>query len=91
MLGQRIVALIIMVVPFVIAGYGIKTMRDAFYLSFNPNVPSFFWGHFLTGALIFLVPVLFIGGFVLHHERKRNRVQPRFMKRDPEDDEEDDD
>ncbi len=87
LLAQKIVALLIMVIPAAIAGFGIKIMRDVFYESFNPDHSGFLWGQFLGGLILFVIPVLFIGGFILHHDRKRNRVQPRFMKREPEDDE----
>ncbi|NGQ94683.1 DUF2627 domain-containing protein [Brevibacillus sp. SYP-B805] len=83
MLGQKIVALLIMLIPAAIAVYGIKLMRDAFFLMFNPAI-GFLWGKFLLGFVLFAVPVTFIGGFILHHDRKRNRVQPRFMKREDE-------
>ncbi|MGE5702668.1 MAG: DUF2627 domain-containing protein [Clostridia bacterium] len=86
-MGQKIVALLIMVIPAIIAGFGIKFMRDAFYEYFNPALSEAVGGKFLLGLVMFIVPVLFIGGFVLHHDRKRNRVQPRFMNREPEDDE----
>jgi hypothetical protein len=86
MIGQKLVALLIMVIPAAVAVYGIKLMRDAFYLTFHPEI-GFRWGTFLLGLALFAVPVTFIGGFILHHDRKRNRVQPRFMKREPEDEE----
>ncbi|WP_019122866.1 DUF2627 domain-containing protein [Brevibacillus massiliensis] len=86
MLGQKLVALLIMAVPVVVAGFGIKLMRDTFYQYFDPEINQFLWGHFLLGMVLFVIPVAFIGGFVLHHDRKRNRVQPRFMRRDPEED-----
>ncbi|OAJ76063.1 hypothetical protein AYJ08_20410 [Brevibacillus sp. SKDU10] len=88
MLGQRIVALLIMVIPAVIAGWGFKIMRDTLYQYFNPDINQFMWGYFTLGAFLFVVPIAFIGGFILHHDRRRNRVQPRFMKRDPDEDEE---
>lgn len=84
MLGQKLVALLIMVVPAAVAVYGIKLMRDVFFMAFDPAVNRFLWGPFLLGLLLFAVPVLFIGGFILHHDRKRNRVQPRFMRRTEE-------
>lgn len=86
MLGQKIVALLIMVIPAAIAVYGIKVMRDVIYMSFIPDT-GFQWGRFLFGLALFLIPAFFVGGFILHHERKRNRVQPRFMV--PEDEEDD--
>lgn len=88
MLGQKLVALLIMTIPAAIAVWGFKMMRDVLYLYFDPKINQFLWGKFLLGAVMFIVPIAFIGGFVLHHDRKRNRVQPRFMKQDPEDEEE---
>lgn len=87
MLGQKLVALLIMVIPAIIAGFGIKIMRDVLYLYFDPEINMFLWGRFLLGFIMFAIPVAFIAGFVLHHDRKRNRVQPRFMVREEEDDE----
>jgi hypothetical protein len=85
LIGQKLVALLIMVIPASIAVYGIKLMRDAFFFSFSPEAGGFLWGKFLLGLLLFAVPVGFIGGFILHHDRKRNRVQPRFMQREEDD------
>jgi len=83
---QKVIALLIMVIPAAIAMYGIKLIRDAFFHSTSPDV-GFLWGQLILGILAFAIPVLFIAGFILHHERKKNRVQPRFMVREPEDDE----
>ncbi|GIO06986.1 DUF2627 domain-containing protein [Brevibacillus reuszeri] len=86
MVVQKVIALLIMVIPAAIAMYGIKLIRDAFFHSTSPDV-GFLWGQLILGILAFAIPVLFIAGFILHHERKKNRVQPRFMVREPEDDE----
>lgn len=86
MVVQKVIALLIMVIPAAIAMYGIKLIRDAFFHSTSPEV-GFLWGQLILGILAFAIPVLFIAGFILHHERKKNRVQPRFMVREPEDDE----
>ncbi|MGD8189098.1 DUF2627 domain-containing protein [Brevibacillus ginsengisoli] len=86
MLAQKIVALLIMVIPAAIAGFGIKLMRDVCYLYFDPDIHTFLWGQFSIGFILFTLPVAFIAGFILHHDRKRNRVQPRFMT--PEEDDE---
>ncbi|GED66564.1 hypothetical protein BRE01_02660 [Brevibacillus reuszeri] len=86
MVVQKVIALLIMVIPAAIAMYGIKLIRDAFFHSTAPDV-GFLWGQLILGVLAFVIPVLFIAGFILHHERKKNRVQPRFMVREPEDDE----
>jgi len=85
MLGQKLIALLIMLIPAALAVYGIKLMRDTFYLAFDPDYTGgSLLGQFFLGLLLFVVPVLFIGGFILHHDRKRNRVQARFRKRQNE-------
>lgn len=86
MVVQKLIALLIMVVPAGIAMYGIKLIRDAFFYSIAPDV-SFLWGKLIAGILCFVIPVFFIGGFILHHDRKKNRVQPRFMTPEPDEDE----
>lgn len=86
MIGQKLVALLIMAVPAAIGVWGIKIMRDTLFHYFNPEINTFLWGKFLLGLILFVVPVTFIGGFILHHDRKRNRVQTRFIRRDPEED-----
>lgn len=83
-MGQKLVALLIMVIPAAISVYGIKLIRDTFYFWMNPEI-GFLWGKLLLGLILFVLPLVFIGGFILHHDRKRNRVQPRFMVPEEED------
>jgi len=84
LIGQKLVALLIMVIPAGIAMFGIKLIRDAFFDSMAPDI-GFLWGKLILGILCFAIPMTFIAGFILHHERKKNRVQPRFMVPEPED------
>ncbi len=35
----------------------------------------------LLGLFCFIIGLSFIAGFILHRDRKRNKVQPRFQKR----------
>jgi len=76
----RLIALIIMVIPGIFAAYGIKLMRDMLFGILQPPFP-FLWMQFLAGLLFFLAGLAFIGGFILHRDRKRNKVQPRFAKK----------
>jgi polyferredoxin len=77
---QRMIALIILLIPGILAVLGIKWMRDTFFGILHPLIP-FLWLQFLLGLLLFLIGLGFIGGFILHRDRKRNKVQPRFQKR----------
>lgn len=72
---QRIVALLIMLIPGVVAIYGWTLMREAFFTTFDPN--GFHWWTFLLGLLLFLLGLAFIGGFIRHRDKKRN-YRPRF-------------
>ncbi|MFC5713299.1 DUF2627 domain-containing protein [Thalassorhabdus alkalitolerans] len=77
---MRTVALMMLVIPGVIAGLGIKLMRDLFFNILHPPFP-FLWVQFLVGLIIFVMGIAFIAGFVLHRDRKNNKVGPRFQKK----------
>ncbi|MDL4841607.1 DUF2627 domain-containing protein [Aquibacillus rhizosphaerae] len=76
---MRLLALIIIVIPGLIAVLGVKLMRDAlfgefFFLFFHSII------QFIFGLFIFLAGLAFIGGFILHRDRKRNLTKGRFSR-----------
>ncbi|MEW9500365.1 DUF2627 domain-containing protein [Jeotgalibacillus marinus] len=73
----RIIALIIILIPGVIAAFGIKLMRDMFF-GIQANWIPALWLQFVLGFIMFAVGIGFIGGFLLHRDRKNNKVQDRF-------------
>ena len=75
----RLVALLIMVIPGVFAAYGVKLMRDMVFGILHAPLP-YLWLQFLIGLLMVIFGVGFIAGFILHRDRKRNKVQSRFQK-----------
>lgn len=85
--AQRIVALLLLAIPGLAAAYGFNEMRLAFLEYFaslddlNVADPHFPWGQFITGAVLFLAGVGFIGGWIFYRDRKRNysvsRIRPR--------------
>ncbi|HLU22231.1 DUF2627 domain-containing protein [Lederbergia graminis] len=76
----RVIALIILLIPGVLAGYGIKLMRDMLFGVLNPPF-GYLWLQFLSGLIFFVLGLGFIAGFILHRDRKKNNVQDRFKKR----------
>jgi hypothetical protein len=74
----RIIALIILLIPGVFAALGVKLMRDMVFGILQNPFP-FLWLQFLTGLLMFLIGLGFVAGFILHRDRKRNKVQSRFQ------------
>lgn len=75
----RLVALLIMVIPGVFAAYGVKLMRDMVFGILHAPLP-YLWLQFSIGLLMVIFGVGFIAGFILHRDRKRNKVQSRFQK-----------
>lgn len=76
----RIIALILLLIPGLLAGYGIKLMRDMLFGILHAPFP-YLWMQFFGGLLYFIIGLGFIGGFIFHRDRKRNKVQDRFKKR----------
>ena len=74
---KRIIALLILVIPGFLAGYGIKLMRDMTFGILQSPIP-FLWLQFLIGLILFLGGLGFVAGFIFHRDRKRNKVQTRF-------------
>jgi hypothetical protein len=77
---SRIVALVIMVIPGILAALGIKLMRDMTFGILQSPIP-FLSLQFILGLFLFLGGLSFIAGFIFYRDRKRNKVQKRFTKR----------
>jgi len=77
---KRIVALLILVFPGFLAGYGIKLMRDMTFGILQSPIP-FLWLQFLLGLFLFLGGLAFVAGFIFHRDRKMNKVQDRFKNK----------
>ncbi len=73
----RLIAIIILFFPGALAVYGIKIMRDTLFGVLNP---IFFqlWIQFTAGLVFFGIGLWFIGGFILHRDRKRKKTKGRF-------------
>ncbi|AAP11082.1 DUF2627 domain-containing protein [Bacillus cereus] len=76
---QRYVALLLALIPISLAVFGIKLMRDTVFGILFPPI-SILWLQFLIGALCFGLGFYIFRGFVLHRNRKRNKVQARFRR-----------
>ncbi|WP_138415893.1 DUF2627 domain-containing protein [Aquibacillus sediminis] len=76
---MRLLALLILVIPGVIATLGVKLVRDALFGVFY----SIFFHlsiQFIIGLLFFFIGITFIGGFILHRDRKRHLTKGRFKR-----------
>ncbi|MGM8365084.1 DUF2627 domain-containing protein [Virgibacillus sp. W0181] len=72
----RIIAVIILFIPGVIGAYGIKLMRDSL---FGELYTIFFHLglQFFIGFLLFAIGLSFIGGFILHRDKKKQLYKKR--------------
>lgn len=87
---QRLIAILLLVIPGLGATYGFLLMKDALYdyfVSFGSDgsapPPDFAWGSFIGGAALFLIGIAFIGGWTFYRDRKRNYLSPRFRPKRP--------
>lgn len=78
---SRMLAIILLVVPGIIATYGFLLMKDAFFAQFEPEIGHLLWGKMLGGLFLFVAGIFFLGGWILYRDRKRNYVVPRFKEK----------
>ncbi|WP_102345655.1 DUF2627 domain-containing protein [Bacillus sp. Marseille-P3661] len=76
---NRIIALLIMVIPGIVAVYGFKLMRDTLFGISHSFIP-YLWLQFFIGLFAFLLGLAFVTGFIFYRDRKRNKVQNRFKQ-----------
>ncbi|AKG04344.1 MULTISPECIES: DUF2627 domain-containing protein [Salimicrobium] len=77
---MRLVALLILVAPGVLAVYGIKLIRDSLFGELQPIFLHLFLQG-VAGVIFVIGGLFFIGGFILHRDRKRNKTKGRFENR----------
>jgi hypothetical protein len=74
----RFIAILMLVIPGLMATYGFLAMKDALFAQFNADIGHVLWGKMLLGFVLFVIGVAFIGGWTFFRDRKRNYVAPRF-------------
>ncbi|TQR19591.1 DUF2627 domain-containing protein [Psychrobacillus vulpis] len=76
----RLAALIVLLIPGILAAFGIKLMRDTF---FGIHILPFgmLWLQFVCGILFTVLGLGFFAGFLLNRDRKNGKVAPRFQKK----------
>ncbi len=86
LLISRFIAILILVLPGLMAMKGFLMMKDDIfnYVSMHGDdtvTPVFAWLHFGGGLLLFLAGMSFLGGWILTRDRKKNYVGPRFREK----------
>lgn len=86
LLFSRFIAILILVFPGLLAMKGFVMMKDDLfdYMAMHGDhtaTPSFAWLHFAGGLVLFAAGMIFLGGWILTRDRKRNYVGPRFKEK----------
>lgn len=75
----RLVAFIILLIPGIMAAYGIKLMRDTLFNKLLEPYPAL-WLQFTLGTVFVVIGIGFFAGFLLNRDRKKGRVAKKFQK-----------
>lgn len=78
---SRVIAILLIVIPGILATYGFILMKEAFFAQFDPEIGHFLWGKLIFGLLLLVAGIFFLGGWILFRDRKRNYVVPRFKEK----------
>lgn len=76
---QKMIALLILVIPAILAGVGVKLMRDSIFGVVNDPF-TMIAIQFIAGLILSVAGIWFIGGYILHREQKNKRAAERFRK-----------
>lgn len=69
-----------MVIPAILAGYGIKLMRETVFQTLISPFPSLGL-QFIIGFLLLIGGVAFVGGFIFYRDKKNGKVAPKYLKK----------
>ncbi|ASA23081.1 DUF2627 domain-containing protein [Paenibacillus donghaensis] len=86
LLISRFIAILILVVPGLMAMNGFLMMKDDIFDYYSMHgdettTPVFAWLHFGGGLLLFLAGMSFLGGWILTRDRKKGYAGPRFREK----------
>lgn len=77
---RKLIALTLLVIPVIVAGVGIKLMRDSMFGIINDPFTAVFL-QFLIGLVMFGLGTWFIAGYIINREKKNKRFNPKLNKK----------
>ncbi|MTD29924.1 DUF2627 domain-containing protein [Planomicrobium sp. YIM 101495] len=75
----RLLAFIVLLIPGIMAAYGIKLTRDTLFNELISPFPAL-WLQFVVGVIFVVIGIGFFAGFLLNRDRKKGTVSERFQK-----------
>ncbi|MHA6251021.1 DUF2627 family protein [Oceanobacillus sp. CAU 1775] len=70
-------AILVLLIPGIIAAIGIKLMRDTMFDTFYA-IFFYSWIQFVVGLLLFVGGIVFLGGFIVFRDRKNKRKEGKI-------------
>lgn len=77
---MRIIAVLLLFIPGIIAAFGIKLMRDSLFDEFY-SIFIYIGVQFTIGLILFLIGIGFIGGFIVHRDRRKQLVKKEIKNK----------
>ena len=74
LLAQRLLAVLVIVIPGIMAGYGWNMIRDAIFDNFSTAGAPFPILKLIGGLILFLLGTFFIAGFFLYRDKKKKNI-----------------
>lgn len=74
LLAQRLLAVLVIVIPGIMAGYGWNMIRDAIFDNFSTAGTPFPVLKLIGGLTLFLLGTFFIAGFFLYRDKKKEKI-----------------
>lgn len=78
-MNERILALAILCIPGIFAVYGWTLLRETIFNYFAGQGFMFF--PFCGGVVCFLGGLSLIAGFIFFHDKKRNKIQAKLLRK----------
>ncbi|MEK9198616.1 DUF2627 domain-containing protein [Ureibacillus sp. 179-F W5.1 NHS] len=75
----RLLAFIVLLIPALMAGAGIKFLRDTLFGKLISPFP-WFWLQFVVGIVFLILGLGFFAGYLLNKDRKNGRIAPKYQK-----------
>ncbi|MBD8026123.1 DUF2627 domain-containing protein [Ureibacillus sp. Re31] len=75
----RLLAFIVLLIPALMAGAGIKFLRDTLFGKLISPFP-WFWLQFVVGIIFLVIGLGFFAGYLLNKDRKNGRIAPKYQK-----------
>lgn len=77
---RRNIAILMLLIPGVVAAIGIKLMRDTLFNEFY-TIFFYSWVQFAAGFILFVAGIGFLGGFIVYRDRKKKRKEDEAIKK----------